>query len=46
MADDGEGPCKEGEECWLEQLVEDDEIDTEEAAFMKGYREAEEEGFG
>jgi len=30
---------------WYEQLLEDDEISSVEAAFIEGYREAEEEGF-
>lgn len=30
---------------WVEQLLEDDELSEREAGFMKGYREAENEGF-
>lgn len=30
---------------WVEQLLEDDELSEWEAGFMKGYREAEREGF-
>lgn len=30
---------------WVEQLLEDDELSEWEAGFMKGYREAENEGF-
>ena len=35
---------EEGDE-WVEQLLEDDELSEREAGFMKGYREAENEGF-
>lgn len=35
---------EEGDE-WVEQLLEDDELSEWEAGFMKGYREAEGEGF-
>ena len=30
---------------WVEQLLEDDELSEWEAGFIKGYKEAENEGF-
>ena len=35
----------EGDDEWVEQMLEDDELTEWEAGFMKGYREAGEEGF-
>ena len=35
----------EEDDDWVEQLLEDDELSEWEAGFMKGYREAENEGF-
>ena len=35
----------EDDEEWVEQLLEDDELSEWEAGFMKGYREAGNEGF-
>lgn len=35
---------EDGEE-WVEQMLEDDELSEWEAGFMKGYREAGNEGF-
>lgn len=35
--------CREGDACWLENLLDDDEMSVEEAGFMQGYNDAEEE---
>ncbi len=35
----------EGDDEWVEQMLEDDELSSVEAGFMKGYREAERELF-
>ncbi len=36
----------EDDDEWFEELLEDDEVSSSEAAFMRGYEKAEEEGFG
>ena len=38
-------PYDEEDNEWVEDLLEDDELRSSEAAFMLGYEEAEEEGF-
>ena len=44
-SDFGAANPEEGDDDWVEQMLEDDEVSDVEAGFMKGYREAENEGF-
>lgn len=39
------GSCGNEDDGWLAELVEDDELDANEAGFIAGYMRAEDEGF-